>query len=196
MNMLRDVAPATVQSEGLPSGPFSIPGPVINGAPVVLPGQVGVIVTTPPKISKVLHDAVFEAAESLSKRDRNRRKIVILISDGEARGSDHTFDEARESLLAKDIEVYAIGIDLLFKKVSVLGDYAKISGGDVFFPVTVQNIENAYSAATVQARNQYVLGYISSNEVKGAGPVFRDIDVQVVGKNLKPLHRKGYYQYP
>src|SRR5262249_45770089 len=149
MNVLRDVTPSTVQ-EGIPSGPFSIPGPVINGAAVVPPGQVGVIVTTPPKTSKVLHDAVFEAAESLSKRDRNRRKIVILISDGEARGSEHTFDETRESLLAKDIEVYAIGIDQPFKKLSILGEYARVSGGDVYFASSVQNIENCYSAATVQ----------------------------------------------
>jgi hypothetical protein len=57
-------------------------------------------------------------------------------------------------------------------------------------------MEESYSTATEEARNQYVLGYISNNEVIGAGPVFRDIQVQVAGRNLKTLHRKGYYQYP
>jgi hypothetical protein len=80
--------------------------------------------------------------------------------------------------------------------VSVLQDYAKATGGDAFFVGSVQNIESSYATATEEARNQYILGYISNNEITGPGPVFRDISVEVTGRNLKTLHRKGYYQYP
>src|SRR5204863_2593482 len=82
MTTMRDLTPAAPVPI-LPGGPFSVPGPVINGAPVVPPGQIGVIVTAPPKASKVLHDAIFTAGSDLAKRERNRRKIVIVISDGE-----------------------------------------------------------------------------------------------------------------
>jgi hypothetical protein len=50
--------------------------------------------------------------------------------------------------------------------------------------------------ATEEARNQYVISYVSNNELSGPGPVFRDIDIQVASGNFKTLHRKGYYQYP
>jgi VWFA-related protein len=196
MNTLREIKPDTVPGTA-PGGPFSIPGPVINGAAVVPPGQLGIVITSPPKPSKVLNDAMFAAASDLAKRARDRRKIVLVISDGETTGSGHSFDEATRSLIETGAQVYAVGLDQPFpyKKLSILDDYAKATGGDVFFEGSLQHIERSYSLATEEARNQYVLGYISDNEVRGPGPVFRDITVQVAG-NLKTLHRKGYYQYP
>jgi len=198
MNTLRDIKPDAPLQENLARGPFSIPGPVINGAAVVPPGQVGVIVTNPPKPSKVLDDAIFAAAADLGSRERNRRKIVLVISDGESTGNDHSFDETTQSLLEKGVEVYAIGLDQPFpyKELSVLQQYAKSTGGDVYFVNSLQNIESSYSTVTEEARNQYILGYVSNNEVVGAGPVFRSIEVEVAGGNLKTRHRKGYYQYP
>jgi VWFA-related protein len=199
MNTLRDLKPDTIPLDAnLPRGPFSIPGPVINGAAVVPPGQLGVIVTAPPKPTKVLHDAIFMAASDLATRERDRRKIVLVISDGVVTGSNHSYEEAAQSLLEKGIQVYAVGLDQPFpyKTVSVLGDYASTTGGDVYFVSSIQNIETSYATVTEEARNQYILGYISSNEPVGLGPVFRGIDVLVNGRNLKALHRKGYYQYP
>jgi VWFA-related protein len=198
MKTLREVQPATVRQTNIFSGPFSIPGPVINGAAVVPPGQIGVITTSAPKKSSVLHDAIFAAAEDLATRERQRRKIVLVITDGDTSGSSRGFDETAQSLLEKNVQVFAVGVDLPtpFSKLSVLGDYAKSTGGDVFFHDGIQHIEQSYASATEEARNQYVLGYVSNNEVLGAGPVFRNIEVDVAGRNLKTIHRKGYYQYP
>ena len=69
----------------------------------------------------------LHAAADLSKRDRNRRKMVLVISDGDTTGSTHSFDETSQSLLEKDVQVYAIGLDqpFPFKNVSVLKEYAK-----------------------------------------------------------------------
>lgn len=203
MKTMRDIKPdptqdTTLDANNLLGGPFSIPGPVINGAAVVPPGQLGVINTIPPRPSKVLNDAIFEAAGDLATRERNRRRIVLVISDGLVSGNDHTFDQTTQALLEKSVEVYAVGLDqpFPFKKVSVLEDYAKNTGGDVYFVNSLQSIERAYATATEEARNQYVLGYVSSNEVSGAGPIFRDIVVEISGRNLRTIHRKGYYQYP
>jgi len=198
MKTLRDLKPDTNAEANLPRGPFSIPGPVINGAPVVPAGQVGVVVTQPPKPSRVLHDAIFTAATDLAGRERTRRKIVLVISDGESAGNSHSFDDTIQSLLEKGVQVFAVGLDQPFpyKALSVLQDYAKATGGDVYFVGSVQNLEKAYATVTEEARNQYVLGYISSNEIVGQDPVFRDIAIAVSRPNLKTLHRKGYYQYP
>lgn len=195
---VRDIKPDTNLDTNLPRGPFSNPGPVINGAPVVPPGQIGVVVTSPPKVSKVLHDAIFTAAADLGKRERQRRRMVLVVSDGNTSGSEHSFEETSNALLERGVQVYAVGIDQIapFKKLSILDDYAKATGGDVFFTDSIRHMESAYSLATEEARNQYVIGYMSNNEMAGEGPVFRDIAVEVKGRDVKALHRKGYYQYP
>ena len=96
------------------------------------------------------------------------------------------------------VQIYAVGLDQPFpySKTSMLDDFAKTTGGDAYFVNSIQSIEKSYASATEEARNQYVLGYLSNNEVVGPGPVFRDIQVKIAGNNLKTLHRKGYYQYP
>ncbi|HYR44635.1 MAG TPA: VWA domain-containing protein, partial [Terriglobia bacterium] len=160
--------------------------------------QVGVVITSPPKISNVLNDAIFTAASDLAKREHNRRKIVLVVSDGLNNGNDHSLDETTKSLLQMGVQVYAVGVDQPFpyNKTSVLVDFAKTTGGDAYFVNSIQSIERSYAAATDEARNQYMLGYVSNREVPGDGPVFRDIQVKIAGNNFKTLHRKGYYQYP
>jgi len=198
LNIVREVKPRTEADATLDRSPFSTPGPVINGAPVVPPSTVGVMSTLAPTISNVLNDAIYTAASDLAKRDRNRRKIVLVVSDGQNAGNDHTVDETTKILLEMGVQVYAVGLDQPFpyNKTSVLDSYAKTTGGDVYFVNSIQSIEKSYSLATDEARNQYVLGYISNREVPGDGPVFRDIQVKIAGNNFKTLHRKGYYQYP
>jgi VWFA-related protein len=200
MDKLREIQPraATTIDPMIAGGPFSIPGPVINGQPVVPPANLGIVSPLPPKKSSVLNDAIFTAASDLAKRERNRRKIVLVVSDGENSGNDHSFDQTTKSLLETGIQVYSVALDRPFPYNinTVLEDYARTTGGDVFFANSIHSIERSYAAATEQARNQYVLGYISNNDILGEGPVFRDIQVKIAGNNLKTFHRKGYYQYP
>lgn len=66
-------------------GPLGPQGPMVNGMPVGTSGPPPVI--TPPKESHVLNDAILRAAIDLSRRDRTRRKVILVISDGRERGS-------------------------------------------------------------------------------------------------------------
>jgi hypothetical protein len=61
---------------------------------------------------------------------------------------------------------------------------------------SIQNLERSYATATEQARNQYIIGYVSNNEVFGSGPLFRTIRVVADEGRLKTLHRRGYYAFP
>jgi VWFA-related protein len=186
----------TPPSSTMGSGPFSNPGPVINGVPVI-PGvqSAGRTTATP---TKVLHDAVFQAAEDLAARDIDRRRIVILISGGQNHNSVHSYDTALERLLTREVQVFSMGLDTtVFHRLrSPLGSYAKDTGGEAWFPESQADIESCYSLSTDNARNQYVLGYVSSNKRPVAKPVFREIKVQVSLKNGGIRHKRGYYQAP
>jgi len=195
---LRDIKPDTRQTL-LRGGPFSTTGPVINGAPVVPPGQISTPITQEQPKIKVLNDALYMAAADLEKRERARRKIVLIVSDGVTNGSTHSFQETVNSLLDAGIEVHAVTVDQTFitKKFTSLNDYAKITGGDSYFAgSSVQSIESAYARAAEQARNQYVLGYISGNKPVGKEPIFRNIEVKLAKADYTTLHRSGYYQNP
>ena len=96
-----------------PSGdPFG--GPTINNAPA--PGAP--MTTANPSLlaikgqpTKALDDAVYDAAMLLKDRDsRKRRKIILLISDGQngPKFNTHKYDVVREELLRQGITVYCV----------------------------------------------------------------------------------------
>ncbi|HEY3166516.1 MAG TPA: VWA domain-containing protein [Candidatus Binatia bacterium] len=197
MKTLRDIKPDASPYPTSPRSPFSTPVPVINGAPVIPPGQVGIMRTTPPNQTKVLNDAIFTAASDLAKRLRDRRRIVLIVSDGRTGGNDHSFDETVKRLLDTGIQVYAVALEpSVLGKLTTLSDYAKLTGGDAYFATSIQGIEKRYSRATEQARNQYVIGYLSNNKPPGDEPVLRNIEVKTARAGFETIHRKGYFQYP
>ena len=73
-------------------------GPIVNGVPIdqSAPRQV-----TPTKESHVLNDAIVAAALDLRKRDRSRRKVIFIISDGREYRSNASYKRYPESLALK-----------------------------------------------------------------------------------------------
>ena len=195
LNKLKDIEPSP---PSMSSAPFVNSTPVINGLPVIAPSLGTGSRSIPPKASKVLNDAIFAAANDLAKRPPERRRIVLVVTDGNSSGNDHSYDEALARLLDQNVQVYSVGMDAAFlaRKTSVLDNYSRSTGGDIFFVDTLDKLERSYNQATDEARNQYVLGYFSNNKVQGPHPVFRQIVVKTDRPGLETFHRKGYYQYP
>jgi len=168
-----------------------------NGAPKPVP--TGADLPKRPPTSRLLHDAIFEAADQLRTRSENRRKIILLVSDGQVRGSNkHSLEKNTDFLLQNGIQVYSVSVDfaLLEGSLSALNSYARATGGDVFGGDSAKEMETAFSRITEQARNQYVLGYLSDNKPRKTGGVFREITVKASRQDLKVTHRKGYIQFP
>jgi VWFA-related protein len=188
------------------NGPLGPQGPTINGIPVERPGAQPNI--APPKDVRVLNDAVLRAALDLSKRDRARRKIIFIISDGREYGSKVSYSDVMKVLLSREIQVYAIGIEAsaipIYSKLEkihlphygygdILPKYAKATGGEVFSEFNRDNIEVAYTRATGDARNQYTLGYQTRATPSSTR---RDIEVRVDRPGLKITAKTGYYPLP
>lgn len=191
------------------SGPLSNQPPMVNGIPVGTGGPPPVM--TPPKTAYVLNDAILRAALDLSKRDRTRRKVIFVISDGRERGSEASYRQVLKLLETHSIQVKAVVLDQgalpVYKQVEKLPHifrqgYADIlpkytnatGGGDVFTELTRNSIEEAYGEITSEARNQYTLGY-SPKAVSGAS-AYRSIEVLVNKKGLNIYTKQGYYPVP
>jgi VWFA-related protein len=150
--------------------------------------------------SRALFDALFDAAIALEKRPNSRRRIIFIVSDGQVSSgrNTHNFEEITDLLLRDNIELYAVNTDSdpVERRLGVLGSLARATGGDEYRGLNASSMENAFSRITEQARNQYVLGYHSSNKPPSEFPVVRTIEVTGRDSSWKVMHRKGYIQVP
>jgi VWFA-related protein len=153
----------------------------------------------PDAVSRVLHDAVYAAAGDLEKRPTDRRKIIILVSNGVVAGTnEHPQSETATRLFRDGVQVYAIDPEnKIFDHMNLLKSYTHATGGVVFDGASDQSMDRALGQVVEQARDQYMLGYVSTNEPSGDRPVLRKIDVKVVNeKKYKIVHRQNYMQFP
>ena len=180
---------------GQGSGPMTA-GPRINAAPAPgAPSRAQMPLASPG--DKNIDDAIFAAGQLLRGRERGRRKIVYLISDGlNSRHNAVSFDDAIKLLLSADISVYAIGVGeaVLNRGTSVLSKYAHATGGDVFYAARRADLESLYSLVTEEARNQYTLAYVPQN--KKSGVEYHSVEVRVERPGLTLLARDGYFAAP
>ena len=188
-------------------GPLGPDGPTVNGAPVG--GPIIQPVNTPPREAHVLNDAILRAALDLSKRDRTRRKVIFVISDGRDLGSKASYRDVLKVLETHGIQVKAVVVDSgalpVYRELdklhlrgqgysNILPRYVSATGGgEVFSELSRNAMEEAYAQITSEARNQYTLAYIPK---AAAGPAFRSIEVQVDKKGLNIYTKAGYYPVP
>jgi VWFA-related protein len=183
-------------------------GPSINGHAGV-PGQTTNNEAPPPiQESFVLNDAILRAAQDLSRRPRDRRRIIFVVSDGREIGSTAHYDEVKKVLLSNNIAVFALGVDTaaipIYDKLdrirlpgfgygNILPKYVSDTAGQMFAKFDRQSIEQAYGEITDIARNQYTLGY---NTRATPSSAYRTIEVKVHRPNLVVIAKQGYYPLP
>jgi VWFA-related protein len=188
------------------SGPLGPQGPIVNGRPI----EGGAPrVTNPPKESHVLNDAIVAAALELRKRDRTRRKVIFIVSDGREYGSNASYSDTLKVLLSSGVQVYGVAVEGSavpgygsLQKLhvpftgsrlgynNILPRYASATGGEIFTGFSRDAIEATYSRALGDARNQYTLGYLTHATPSST---HREIEVRVARSGLTVTAKEGYY---
>jgi VWFA-related protein len=206
--VLNDLKTVGGRNNGPPvtSGPMGPQGPMVNGVPID-PGSPRVI--TPPKESHVLNDVLVAAALDLGKRDRARRRVIFIVSDGREYRSNASYRDTLKVLLSNGVLVYAVAVEGSaipgygqLQKLHVpfsgsrlgysdiLPKYANATGGEIFPGFSRDAIESTYARALGDARNQYTLGYLTHATPSNT---HREIVVQVARPDLKVTAKEGYY---
>ncbi len=195
-------------------GPMGPQGPTINGVPV---GQPSAPVITPSKHARVLNDAILRAALDLGKREKNRRKVIFVISDGREYRSDASYSAVMQVLLSNGILVYGVAVGSsaipgyrTLEKLHIPGQgysdilprYANATGGEILSEYSPKAIEDVYQRLLGDARNQYTLGYVTR---ASPSDTRREIEVRVSrpgckSSDLRPCvsvyAKEGYYPLP
>jgi VWFA-related protein len=187
-------------------------GPTVNGR-AFDPGTMRNIETAPPKDaepSRVLNDALLQAAIDLGRREKARRRVIFIVSDGRENGSRASYSDVLKVLETNNITVYGVAVDAsaipYYDKLTkirlprqgysnILPKYASATGGEIFTEFTQQALETAYGSAMEESRSQYTLIYYTNATMSTS---FRKIEVRVsgYGPSLKVYARDGYYPAP
>jgi Ca-activated chloride channel family protein len=123
---------------------------------------------TPTTGKTALYDAATEAFGQL-KAGGPAKKVLIVISDGGDNASAHKLTDVLKTAEESSALVYTIGIfddDDADKNPEVLTRLARATGGESFFPRRRDDVEAICQSIARDIRNQYTIGYVSSNPAK------------------------------
>ncbi|HEX7174132.1 MAG TPA: VWA domain-containing protein [Pyrinomonadaceae bacterium] len=150
-----------------------------------------------PEGATALFDAVSQAADYL--RTRDARRVIVVVSDGNDTISESSFDHAIQRALKYDCQIYIVGTgdienqnftDTIARR--RLQVFAAQTGGALYVPRTVEDLDHAFEQISDDISQQYVLSYHPSDDPPDGR--FRQIELRVKTRpTLRVRAREGYY---
>jgi Ca-activated chloride channel family protein len=155
-----------------------------------------------------LYDAVYLGLERL-RHAHNRRKALLLVTDGEDNRSHYSFNDVKELAKEADVQLFAIGIpgypglqlgtSMIDPRKGnhvpgqdVLQELVDLAGGQAFFTRDVRELDGICEKISDNLRNEYVIGYAPTNASKDGK--WRKLHLKVNEVSHVSVHaRSGYY---
>jgi VWFA-related protein len=150
-----------------------------------------------------LHNALYITLKELGKQKKAgelRRRALILLSDGEDTASLVQDEQVMELARKLEIAIYAMSLRpnrvqdrnrLSFSQAAhLLTVLSRDTGGQVYFPNSLAELDSVYDRIAEELRTQYNLGYVSSNRRRDGK--WRRIVVRT-REELQVRHKIGYY---
>jgi VWFA-related protein len=148
-----------------------------------------------------MRDALSKSIEYVKRNGKKDKKILVVVTDGNDNSSDISLEQLLRQAQSSDVVIYCIG--LLNEEEAgqaraakrALKALAEASGGLDYYPKSVSDVEEITPRVAHEIRNQYVLGYTSSN--RALDGTFRQVKVTVNGFGRPTVRtRNGYYATP
>ncbi len=149
-----------------------------------------------PKNWTALFDAVYMAVHEM-KQAKNPRRALLILSDGADNNSRYTESEMKTMVREADVCIYSIGIvgGLMKRHLRSLKTLSENTGGRHIEVDKISDLPDAVAKISAAIRNQYLLGYSSSN--LNMDGLYRKIDVRLNqnpdSPRLRASWRSGYY---
>lgn len=147
-----------------------------------------------------LYDAVLLASEALARRESDRRRVVVLVTDAGETTSRADFDSARRAALKAETLLYTIVVRPVKNESgrNTAGEHAiqtitETTGGAMFFPDQAAELDRIFDRIDRELRTQYRLGYYP--HPRGTAESFRHITMRVKG-DYTVRYRQGYFTAP
>jgi len=150
-----------------------------------------------PGTGTALYDAVLLGSQALERGAPGRRRALLLITDAGETTSRADFESARRAALRAEALLYAIVVRPVNTESGrntagehALETIADTTGGALFFPMQITQLDEMFDRIDRELRTQYRLGYYPApRPPEGA---YRQIEVRVKG-DYSVRYRKAYY---
>ena len=153
-----------------------------------------------------LRNALYVALKELDREKRLtgqlRRRAVVLLSDGEDTASLVSDEQLLELARKTEINVYCIALrqkrtttqsaNKFSQAAYLMTTLSQDTGGQVFFPNSLSELDAVYDRIAEELRTQYSLGYVSNNGRRDGK--WRRIVVRVpTREDIQIRHKLGYF---
>lgn len=161
-----------------------------------------------------IYDAVLLGSKALARQGSDRRRVIILITDGGETTSRADFDACRREAVRTGTLLYTVVIRSMKSEGgrNTAGEHAletitDATGGAVFYPDSSAELDAIFDRINKELRTQYRLAYYPNP--RGPAETYRRIEVTVTlppstqaaaqnGSKAQPRsysvrHRKSYY---
>jgi Ca-activated chloride channel family protein len=144
------------------------------------------------------YDAIGVYLDGANTQDG--RKVLVLYTDGGDTRSALNYPEMMTLVKASDVVMYAIGfLEHQYSSARLnqrmrLQQITEATGGQAFFPIRAEELDELYQKIVDELHGQYSLGYRSTNARQDG--TWREVDVRLTRPDLKGLKlrtRKGYF---
>jgi VWFA-related protein len=152
-----------------------------------------------------LHNALYVGLKDLVKQKKAtelRRRAIVLLSDGEDTASLVSDEQVLELARKSEIAIYSISLrpnrvaernrQQFSQATHLLTALSRETGGQVYFPNSLSELDTVYDRIAEELRTQYSLGYVSSN-VRRDGKWRRVVVRTPSREGLQVRHKIGYY---
>jgi Ca-activated chloride channel family protein len=143
-----------------------------------------------------IYDAVMLGSQALEKRSGERRRVIILVTDGGETTSHADFEAARRAALRGEVLLYTILVRTMKSENgrNTAGEHAlqtitETTGGAMFFPDSPQELPIIFDRIDAELRTQYRLAYYPYP--RGAANSYRKIEVKML-PGYTARHRTAY----
>jgi VWFA-related protein len=148
-----------------------------------------------------MRDALSQSIDYVKKNGKRDKKVLVVITDGNDNSSTMSLEQVLRKSRDSEVLVYALGLlneeergDARAAK-KALKTLTEASGGLDYYPASLSDVEEIIPRVARELRNQYILGYTSSNPALDGS--FRQIKVTVNGFGRPTVRtRNGYYATP
>jgi Ca-activated chloride channel family protein len=147
-----------------------------------------------------IYDAVLLGSQALGRRPNERRRVIVLVTDGGETTSHTDFESARKAALRAGILLYTIIVRPVKNENgrNTAGEHAlqtitETTGGAMFYPGTMEELPIIFDRIDAELRTQYRLAYYPNP--RGPANTYRTIEVQVL-PGYTARHRTTYLTGP
>ena len=153
------------------------------------------LLSTAPDGMTALYDGLAAGIAHLKTGTRSR-KALVLMSDGADNASRLRLGDVVELAQRTQATIYTIGIYAEGdpdRNPRVLRRIAELSGGRAYFPAALSDLNRIWSEIAGEIRNQYTIGYRSSNADRDGKHRKVKITASRNGRNFRIITRDGYF---